>query len=110
MATATATTRMSHRIDPDTSPDAARLASLGTKEGTIQSAILLIIASGGPATAKEMYREYFMLRRHRDWPSADLYDIRRRLTELKKTHLLVIDTGDRRDGEAVMDLATKEER
>lgn len=99
-------TRMSHREDPDTSAEAARLASLGTKVGAIQSAILMLLESGGPATASELHMEYFILRNRHDWPAASVLDIRRRASELKKHMHRLYDTGTRRKGEAVLDLAT----
>jgi hypothetical protein len=97
------TTLMSHRDDPDTSTEAARLASLGTKKGTIQSAILMLLESGGPATASELHMEYFICRPQRDWPAASVLDIRRRASELKKHMHRIYDTGKRRKGEAVLD-------
>lgn len=97
---------MSHRDDPDTSAEAARLASLGTKKGTIQSAILMLLESGGPATASELHMEYFICRPQRDWPAASVLDIRRRASELKKHMHRIYDTGTRRKGESVLDIAT----
>lgn len=96
--------RMSHTLDPDTSHDAARRARTGSKVTTIQNAIVVILSTG-PATAKELHREYFLRRRAEGWPSADLQDIRRRLTELKLDAGRVVDTRTRRNGEAVMALA-----
>lgn len=96
--------RMSHRNDPDTSIAAAMRAARGTKVAAIQTAILRLLATG-PATPKELHEEY--LRRHRadGWPTADLQDIRRRLTELQHDFHMVVDTRSRRTGERVMALA-----
>lgn len=96
--------RMSHRNDPDTSRAAAARASRGTKVAAIQAAILRLLVAG-PATPKELHQEYFIRRRSERWPSADLQDIRRRLTELQHDFQLVVDTKVRRNGERVMALA-----
>ncbi len=96
--------RMSHRFDPDTSAAAARAAKRGDKKRTIQNAIVAILADG-PATAREIYDQYVVNRYDRAWPFSDLYDIRRRLTELKLDTGRVVDTGERRNGEAVMAVA-----
>lgn len=96
--------RMCHEGDPDTSRVAAELVAVGSKRAIIYSAIVRMLADGGPATARELHREYFLLRRDRDWPPADLLDIRRRLTELKLDFRIVTDTKLRRDGQAVMEL------
>ncbi|MCI2959516.1 hypothetical protein MN032_17665 [Agromyces atrinae] len=95
---------MSHSTDPDTSAAAAERAKRGKKIPAIQAAIVAILGEG-PATARELHDEYTFQRTSNGWPSADLQDIRRRLTELKLDQKLVTDSGIRRNGEAVMRLA-----
>ncbi|MFD4111644.1 hypothetical protein ACFWWU_36635 [Streptomyces sp. NPDC058650] len=95
---------MSHTSDPDTSVAAAFRAARGTKMTAIYEAIVTLLAEG-PATPKELHQEYFLRRRSAGWPSADLQDIRRRLTELQHDHHRVVDTSTRRNGERVMALA-----
>lgn len=99
--------RMSHRQDPDTSAAAAECASTGTKKELLYGAIVGILRDHGPATAKEIHHLYAIGRDGGgEWlPVADVYDIRRRLSELKRDLGRVVDSGDRRNGEAVMALA-----
>ena len=102
--------RMAHATDPDTSFHAAVRALRGTKKGSIQGQILNLLASCGPLTAKELHFLYDAATRNPAYnlPPADLYDIRRRLTELKRDLGSVVDSGQRRNGEAVMQLKETE--
>lgn len=93
--------RMSHRDDPVTSHLAAERASRGRKKFLIQAAIVQILAEE-PRTCSETFDAYDNLRADAGWPKADLLDIRRRMSELKKHLHRVIDTDERRNGEAVM--------
>lgn len=94
--------RMSHTADPDTSKDAAVKAKRGRKVIVIQKAILMILAEE-PRTCREVHKAYKRLRKTwPGWPKAKLQDIRRRMTELKKDTKQVVDSQDRRNGEAVM--------
>jgi len=100
--------RMSHRHDPDTSHEAAKRARTGRKVVMIRGAILGILSEHGPLTAREIHRHYEEGREPgllAAIPDADLLDIRRRLTELKLDERRVVDTGTRRNGQAVMGLA-----
>lgn len=60
----------------------------------------------GPATAKELHADYQMLRRSggADIPDVDVYEIRRRLSEMKVVDGTVVDTGGRRDRQSVLGL------
>ena len=92
-----------HRDDPDTSWVAAQLAHSGSKVGDLCTAILALLDECGPMTAKETHRRYEKRRALLSWwPEADLQDIRRRMTDLKKHYRLIVDTGTRRNGEAEM--------
>lgn len=93
--------RMSHTADPDTSKDAAVKAKRGRKVLAIQAAILQLLAEE-PRTCRETHKAYKRLREDAGWPKADLQAIRRRMTELKKDTKQVVDSQDRRNGEAVM--------
>lgn len=97
--------KVCHTDDPDTSWVAAQLAHSGGKVGQLCTAILGLLEEDGPLTAKEVHRQYSTLQPSIEgWPAADLQDIRRRLTDLKKQFHLVADSGDRRNGEAAMRL------
>ena len=101
-------TRMSHTDDPGTSRDAAEKAVRGRKVALIQGAILGAL-KGNPGTPREVLDRYNVAREETgDWlPEADLYDIRRRMTELEHDHKRIapIPFGFsvlRRNGERVM--------
>ena len=92
--------------NPETSHAAARRAVKGTKKGAVKGQILAFLSLNGPLTAKELAHHYqatFDLGVF-DIPSADLYDIRRRLSELKRIDGVVEAFGERRNGEDVMRL------
>ncbi len=105
------TVRMSHRNDPHTSHEAAEKASQGTKKELLYGAILAVLRRG-PATPAEVLDSYMKDRRKVSWlPEADLYDIRRRMSELEhdtnRIEAIVESPGRyfRREGQRVMRLA-----
>jgi hypothetical protein len=80
MTTVPDTVRMSHRNDPSTSHDAA--AKVLPKVAMLQGAILTILEDG-PKTPAEVTDAYDTMRGDTGWlPYADIYDIRRRWSEL----------------------------
>lgn len=76
---------MSHRDDPHTSHEAAEKAASGTKLELLYGAILEVLGHG-PATPAEVLERYLAEPREGiAWlPDVDLYDIRRRMTELQQ--------------------------
>ena len=113
MSSVTDTVRMSHTQDPHTSKDAAEKASKGTKRALLYGAILSLLEKY-PMTPGELLAEYNDRRNLAPgWlPEADLYDIRRRMTELEHDHgrieSVVESPGrfERRAGQRVMRLVT----
>ena len=90
---------MSHKTDPHTSKEAAEKAV--TKKERLYEIVVELIEAYGPLTPSEV------LERHNSnrWainslPTADLYDIRRRMTELDKDlhRIEPIQVGTHRDG------------
>lgn len=75
-------TRMSHRHDPHTSADAAEAATDSGKIARLQGAIIAMLRYG-PGTPSEVLDRYQQIRDRIGWlPPVDLYDVRRRMTEL----------------------------
>jgi hypothetical protein len=99
MTTVTDTTRMSHAQDPHTSKEAAVKASTGTKKALLYGAILYILTDE-PATPGEIAQWYGDYRDDIAWfPAADLYDIRRRMSELfQDNRIEPIQVGTHKDG------------
>ena len=98
MTTVTDLTRMSHRNDPHTSKEAAEKAV--TKKAFLYEAILAILLEG-PMTPAEVLAVYEEDRTYLPaLPTADLYDVRRRMTELDKDlhRIEPIQVGTHRDG------------
>jgi hypothetical protein len=109
MTTVPDTVRMSHRTDPHTSKEAAVKASTGTKKALLYGAILALLEQG-PLTPSEVSAEYEKDRRRSRgaWlPEADLYDIRRRMSELEHDHKRIEPTYGRRAGQRVMRLVVE---
>jgi len=97
------TVRMSHKTDPHTSKEAAEKASAGTKKEGLYGAILFILWEYGPRTPSEVLATYLEESEDNfrfEWPDADLYDVRRRMTELDKDlhRIEPIQVGTHRDG------------
>jgi len=94
MTTVTDVTRMSHRNDPHTSKEAAE--KVVTKKEHLYGFITRMLAFG-PSTPAEVLAEYVT---YGGFPPADLYDIRRRMTELDKDmhRIEPIQVGTHRDG------------
>lgn len=92
-------TRMSHTDDPHTSHEAAERTAKSTKKALLYGAVLdmLRYAELTPSEATVVYR----LERHgAAWlPDADLYDVRRRMSELQQDgRIEPIQVGTQRNG------------
>ena len=96
MSSVTDTVRMSHTQDPHTSKEAAENASKGTKKEQLY-AIILRMLTFESMTPGEVLAEYVT---YGGFPPADLFDIRRRMTELDKDQHRIepIQVGTHRDG------------
>ena len=95
---------MSHWDDPSTSKDAATRTVRGRKLHLIRGAIIGALQQG-PATPREVLARYEESRDTAgEWlPVVDVYDIRRRMTELEHDFERIVPVG-RRNGERVMSL------
>lgn len=102
--------RMSHRNDPDTSIAAAWKAAEGTKKARLYRAIQEALTLYGPSTPSEVFVKLAFTG---SFPSLDVYDVRRRMTELEHDFdriepVMVGDKQERRDGQRVMRLVGRQ--
>ena len=100
MSSVTDTVRMSHTQDPHTSKEAAEKVARSTNRKLEYGAILAALETA-PMTPAEVHAAYVAARKDLAWlPDADLYELRRRMSELERTHYRIepIQVGTKVDG------------
>lgn len=101
MSSVTEQVRMSHRNDPETSREAAVKASRGSKKNRLYLAIAAALDLYGPLTPGEVFVK---LAGSGAFQKLDVYDVRRRMSEMEHSLDRIEPNGERREGQRVMRL------